>query len=156
MPTEFVIGIDSSTQSTKAIAWSQTGEALAEGRAAIPMSHPAEEHCEQEPDDWWGACCEALRELGELVDLKQASAVAVSNQRETVGFLDEQGTSVRPAIVWLDERATSLMHPFANAFGVDELHRITGKPVDITPRHLPPVLDAAERTGKSRSYRGDR
>ena len=40
---------------------------------------------------------------------------------------------MRPAIVWLDERATSLMHPFANAFGVEELHRITGKPVDITP-----------------------
>ena len=133
MTTDFVIGIDSSTQSTKAIAWSRTGEALAEGRASIPMTHPAPEYCEQEPDDWWLACCTALKDLGEQVDLKNAAALAISNQRETSGYLDETGASVRPAMVWLDERAVHLMQDFADEFGEADLHRITGKPVDATP-----------------------
>ncbi|MCP4380277.1 MAG: xylulose kinase [Hyphomicrobiales bacterium] len=133
MATDFVIGLDSSTQSTKAIAWSRAGEALAEGRADIPMFHPADEHFEQEPDDWWTACRAALKELGEGIDLANASAIAISNQRETSGFVDPHGASVRPALVWLDERAVSLMRPFADAFGAKELHRITGKPMDATP-----------------------
>ena len=38
------------------------------------------------------------------VDPARVAALAISNQRETVGFLDEAGAEVRPAILWLDER----------------------------------------------------
>ena len=37
----FVIGIDSSTQSTKAIAWNKVGKLIAEGRSDIPLSNPS-------------------------------------------------------------------------------------------------------------------
>jgi hypothetical protein len=35
--------------------------------------------------------------------------VAISNQRETFGLFGEHGEPVRPAIVWLDERAMDQM-----------------------------------------------
>lgn len=133
MAEEFIIGVDSSTQSTKAVAWSRAGGALGEGRAAIPMSHPAKNQCEQDPEDWWTAFRAAVKQLGESVDLNNAAAIAVSNQRETVGFIGEDGRAVRPGIVWIDERASEVKQSFADSFGADKLHRITGKPVDITP-----------------------
>ena len=40
MARELVIGIDSSTTATKAIAWDGTGAPVAEGRAAIPLAQP--------------------------------------------------------------------------------------------------------------------
>ena len=40
MSRDLVIGIDSSTSATMAIAWDMQGHAVAEGRAAIAMSNP--------------------------------------------------------------------------------------------------------------------
>ncbi|MCY4260014.1 MAG: FGGY-family carbohydrate kinase [Rhodobacteraceae bacterium] len=130
---KFVIGIDSSTQSTKAIAWDPDGQALGEGRADIPMTQTAACHFEQEPDDWWHACRQALLDLGQHVDMAKAEALAISNQRETIGFLGTGGETVRPSIVWLDERALDSVAAFSSSFGGPELHRISGKPVDLTP-----------------------
>ncbi len=153
MTVEFVIGIDSSTQSTKAIAWDRHGAALAEGRSAIPMNQPSENRFEQEPADWWSSCVNALKELSNNVDMGAARAVAISNQRETIGFLDRDRRSVRPAMVWLDERAQDSVAEFSARFGADALHRISGKPVDLTPvvyrlhwltRHEPETLDATD------------
>ena len=45
MTDKFIIGLDSSTQMTKAIAWNRVGQALGEGRAPVPMSRPAHWHC---------------------------------------------------------------------------------------------------------------
>ena len=39
--TRLVIGVDSSTQSTKAIAWDDKGNAIAEGRCDIPLNNPS-------------------------------------------------------------------------------------------------------------------
>ena len=47
MTTDLVIGIDSSTSATKAIAWDGEGRAIAEGRAPIAMSNPAAGQFEQ-------------------------------------------------------------------------------------------------------------
>ena len=50
-----VIGVDSSTQSTKAIAWDINGNVLAEGRCDIPLNNPSLEKFEQNVEDWWKA-----------------------------------------------------------------------------------------------------
>ena len=56
MPSpDLVIGIDSSTSATKAIAWDRDGRAVAEGRAWIAMSNPQPGFFEQDPDDWWSS-----------------------------------------------------------------------------------------------------
>ena len=57
---KIVIGVDSSTQSTKAIAWDINGKAIAEGRCDIPLSNPSLEKFEQNVDDWWKALYHAV------------------------------------------------------------------------------------------------
>jgi len=133
MNSGLVIGLDSSTQSTKAIAWNAQGEALAEGRADVPMQNPALDCFEQEPADWWQSTLRALRECTDQVDASEIKALAISNQRETLGFLDAKGEPTRPAMVWLDERSREYVKTFPESFGLDRIHQITGRMPDLTP-----------------------
>ena len=128
-----VIGVDSSTTSTKAIAFDREGRVLGEGRAPVPMATPGPGAFEQDPADWWNALVAALRDLARSVDLAGAKALTISNQRETVGFLDGDGEPVRPGMVWLDERGRPDIEIMAEALGGDRLHRISGKAPDLTP-----------------------
>jgi xylulokinase len=128
-----LVGLDSSTQSCKAIAWSREGAAVAEGRAPLEMKKPRPEFAEQEVADWWAAAVTALRQLTEQIDARRIAAIAISNQRETLALIDADGQALGPASLWLDERAAGLADGFADGFGREELHRITGKPVDVTP-----------------------
>ncbi len=66
MRGDLVIGIDSSTTATKAIAWDRRGRAVAEGRAAVPLSNPRPGWFEQKAEDWTKALTASLRQLARL------------------------------------------------------------------------------------------
>ena len=136
--SDLVIGIDSSTTATKAIAWSADGAAGAEGRANIPMTSPRPNWYEQNPDDWWSSTRAALQRVTKSVDPARIKAVAVSNQRETLGAFRHNGEATYPATVWLDERSRCTYEQLGNELGADPdgvpaQHRICGKPVDVIP-----------------------
>ncbi len=130
MEKDLVIGIDSSTSATKAIAWDRDGHLVSEGRMPIPMSNPSPGCFEQNPDDWWGSTVGGLKQVTGQVDPGRVAAVSISNQRETFGVFDEAGLPVRDGIVWLDERAIDETEKFANKVGADRIRQISGKPVD--------------------------
>lgn len=151
---DIVVGIDSSTQSTKAIAWDRSGSAVAEGRAPIPAEQPNPGWMEQDPRDWWTAAVTALKALAAEIDPARIAGIAISDQRETVGFFDAGLNALHPAILWLDGRSVDELQPLSDAIGADRLHRITGKPPDVTPsvysiawmrRHHPDILDRTAR-----------
>ena len=130
---DLVVGLDSSTTATKAVAWTRQGQAIAEGRAPVPLSTPGPGAFEQQPEEWWQAAVAALRQLTAKIDPARIAALAISNQRETVGFLDAAGRSLRPAILWLDERCRPDVARVAAALGAERLNEITGKMPDLTP-----------------------
>jgi sugar (pentulose or hexulose) kinase len=131
--TEIVIGLDSSTTATKAIAWKPDGAIAGHGRSPVSLSSPARSWYEQDPEDWWRSACEALRELLQQVDPDAVAAISISNQRETFAPLAEDGRPVRPAIVWLDQRCEEEVAWLTDRVGSERIHRITGKPPDIAP-----------------------
>jgi sugar (pentulose or hexulose) kinase len=128
-----VIGLDSSTQSTKAVAWDRSGRMIAKGDAPIPLLNPRRDQFVQDPADWWRSCCAALRSCLKQVDASRVEAMAIAHQRETVAFLDEKAESTYPAIVWLDERARANVESLSKSIGVEVIHRITGRHPDLTP-----------------------
>lgn len=128
MDRDLVIGLDSSTQSAKAIAWSRTGELVAEGRAEFSLRHPQPGYAEQLSADWWSAACNALSDLMRQVDPARISALSISNQRETIAFFDAKDVEIHPAITWLDDRSLEEIPLLTAEFGSDRLHNITGRP----------------------------
>lgn len=90
-----VLGVDSSTQSTKAVLVDVDDGMVVESRTA---PHPA--GTEVDPRAWLAAFDDAA---GPLLD--RAAAVSVAGQQHGMVALDAAGEPVRPALLWNDVRS---------------------------------------------------
>ena len=133
MKPEVVIGIDSSTSATKAIAWDRSGNLIAGASCPIRLFSPGLNYYEQDPEEWWQSLVISLKKLTRKISSDRISAIAIANQRETFTGLDNHGRPVRPAIIWLDERCKGHVDQFAGKVGEERIHKITGKPKDYAP-----------------------
>ncbi|MEU3599069.1 FGGY family carbohydrate kinase [Streptomyces sp. NPDC006798] len=118
-----VIGVDSSTQSAKAVVTdAETGRALAVGRAAHEVGGVGGAR-ESDPEGWWSALRDAVaRGLSEAgVPASAVTGIAVAGQQHGLVVLDRAGRPVRPALLWNDTRsapqAAALTEAFGEAFG---------------------------------------
>ncbi|MFF8680613.1 xylulokinase [Streptomyces sp. NPDC015237] len=97
-----VVGVDTSTQSTKALVVdAATGRVVASGQAPHTVSSGAGR--ESDPRQWWDALGEALRQCGDAA--REAAAVSIGGQQHGLVTLDAQGEPVRPALLWNDVRS---------------------------------------------------
>ncbi len=97
-----VVGVDSSTQSTKALVVdAATGRVVASGQA--PHTVSSGDGRESDPRQWWDALCAALHQCGEAAH--EAAAVSIAGQQHGLVTLDAQGEPVRPALLWNDVRS---------------------------------------------------
>lgn len=98
------IGIDSGTQSTKAVVLDlETGEVVAEARAPhqlITGLPPG--HMEQHPQGWAAALDAVIGEVAAKVDRARVRGIGVSGQQHGFVPLDEKGAVIRPAKLWCD------------------------------------------------------
>jgi len=90
---EIVLGVDSSTQSTKVVAVDlDTGAVVSEGRA----THTGADT--QDPTDWWSALETAVRVA--VTDDMTVRGIAVAGQQHGFVTLDVEVSPVRPAPLW--------------------------------------------------------
>ncbi|MEV1024338.1 xylulokinase [Streptomyces sp. NPDC050264] len=98
----YVVGVDSSTQSTKALVVDvATGAVVASGQASHTVTSGAGR--ESDPQEWYTALGSALAQCGDAA--RRASAVSVGGQQHGLVTLDAQGKPVRPALLWNDVRS---------------------------------------------------
>ncbi len=129
MTADLVIGIDCSTTASKAVVWDRAGRAIAVGRRGYGLNHVRSGWVEQHAPDWWTATSGAIAEAVAKIDASRIAAIAITHQRETFVCLDDANRPIRPAITWMDVRATAEVE----AFGTPHVHEITGKPPNPTP-----------------------
>ena len=129
MARDYVIGVDCSTTAAKAVVWNAHGEIVSQDRRTFELSQPRPGWAEQNAEDWWTATHTAIRRAVQTVDPSRVAALCLTHQRESFVCLDEAGVPLRPAMLWLDTRATDEV----DKFGTDQVHRITGKPANPTP-----------------------
>lgn len=105
-----VIGIDLGTSSTKTLALDEDGKVLATASVPYPLLTPHEGWAEQNPEDWWQAVCQTVRQVLDRLahrgftpsDIK---GLSLSGQMNGALPVDEKGNPLRPAILWLDRRS---------------------------------------------------
>lgn len=106
----YVLGIDQSTQGTKALLFDERG-ALVE-RADRPHRQIVDERgwVEHDPEEIFSNVVAVVADVVERagVDRADVSAVGISNQRETSLAWDEDGHPLANAVVWQDARATDV------------------------------------------------
>src|SRR5712692_2954526 len=92
-----VLGVDSSTQSTKVeMRDADSGALIGSGRAPHPSTSPP--RSEQDPQVWRDALIEARHQAGSPAVV----AMAIAAQQHGLVVLDEQSDVIRPAKLWND------------------------------------------------------
>jgi xylulokinase len=102
------IGIDSGTQSVKAVALDiESRRVVAEARAphtliaGLPVGH-----MEQHPQEWADAMDRVILEVAGKIDRARVRGIGVSGQQHGFVPLDAQGQVIRPAKLWCDTSTT--------------------------------------------------
>jgi len=103
------IGIDSGTQSTKAVVLDlDTRQIVAEARAphTLIAGLPAG-HMEQHPQEWAAALDTVITAVAAKIDRERVRGIGISGQQHGFVPLDAAGEVIRPAKLWCDTSTTA-------------------------------------------------
>lgn len=124
------MGIDVGTTSTRTLVIDEKGQVKASVSKEYPMKTPQPGWAEQNPEDWWQATVEGIREvLASGVDPKEIKAIGLSGQMHGSVFLDKDGKVIRPAILWCDQRTAKQCEWITEKIGKEKVVEYTCNPV---------------------------
>lgn len=126
-----VLGIDVGTGGTRALLIDEAGLVLASQTAEHqPFTSPETGWAEQDPRDWWRACCAAVRQLlsTDAARNSEITAVGFSGQMHGAVLLDADGNPLRPALIWCDQRTAQEASEITRQIGQDRLISLTCNP----------------------------
>lgn len=129
----FSVGIDLGTSSVKLTLIDDQGAVVGTAGCDYAPVCPQPGWKEIDPELWWNCTCTAMRELLAPINAADVVAVGVTGQMHTTVFVDGEGQSVRPALMWNDTRDPELAARVRTAYeeaGLGYLSRIvsTGSP----------------------------
>ena len=114
---KYIIGIDQSTQGTKALLFDSQGELLA--RADLPHRQIIDERgwVEHDPEEFYANVIQTAKNVIEKagVDKNKVAGVGISNQRETALAWDRTGKPVYNAVVWQCARGEAICERIKDA-----------------------------------------
>ncbi|MFP4329197.1 MAG: FGGY-family carbohydrate kinase [Spirochaetaceae bacterium] len=105
---EYVLGIDAGTESIRAGVYTPDGRSLAFGVSDNKNIHRNAGWAEQSIAQWDLSMVEAIKKAVDQsgVEPSQIRGIGLDGTSCTVVFLDESGTPLRDAVMWMDIRAT--------------------------------------------------
>ena len=109
-----MIGIDAGTSVVKAAAFSDDGENLAVESRRTKVYSPSPDQSEQDFEEVVAAVGEVVRAVTERSG-EDPDAIGLTGQGDGLWLFDERGYSVRPAILWLDARANSVVEEWMSS-----------------------------------------
>jgi len=104
---ETILAIDCGTQSIRAMLFDFRGHLIHKSKIEIePYQSPRPGWAEQSPEYYWENLCRACQQLWPMCEPSrpEIKGVSLTTQRSTLINLDRNGTPLRPAIHWLDQR----------------------------------------------------
>jgi xylulokinase len=125
------LGVDVGTGGTRALILNDEGRVVASATEEhAPFASPKIDWAEQQPDDWWRACCIAVRKALDYSKLRpeKIACVGFSGQMHGAVMLDDQDIPVRPAPIWCDVRTEEQCQQLAQKIGTDRIIQLTCNP----------------------------
>ncbi len=131
----YLIGMDLGTTNLKGVLYREDGEKIASASRTYETIYQPGNGVEQRPSDWWNAATEVFREItgGVSTEIRaQIQAICVSAQTPTLLPVDEAGTPLRNAIIWMDRRAEAELVRILERIGEQRYIAITGMQPDAS------------------------
>ena len=122
------LGIDISTTGAKVLLMNHEGEVMSSATTPLSLSTPRPLWSEQYPEDWWQAVAASVRQalLQANTSGEAVSAIGLTGQMHGLVLLDEQKQTLRPAILWNDQRCADECDEIRARIGRQRLIQITG------------------------------
>jgi FGGY-family pentulose kinase len=104
----YLMGIDFGTGGVRVGFFDRVGEPAGFSSVEFPTTHPRPGWAEQDPAQWWSSLIQATR--GALADAgvqpDEVAGISVDATSATVVASDANGEHLRPALLWMDVRAS--------------------------------------------------
>ena len=114
-----LLGIDLGTSSVKVVVFAVEGGIKGIGLAEYPVLTPRVGCAEQDPEQWWRATVDAVRQALGNAGHPEILGIGFSGQMHGVVLLDQRKNLVRPAIIWADQRSADLLPEIKERVGLD-------------------------------------
>ena len=124
----YLLGIDIGTSACKAALFDRKGQVLAAANGEYPVYYPEEGWAEQNPEEWWSAVCEAVRQVIRKAGIQpeEIAGVGIDGQSWSAIAIDKGGKVLTNTPIWMDTRAQSICDRLNEEIGEDEIFRIAG------------------------------
>ncbi|MEL4358878.1 MULTISPECIES: FGGY-family carbohydrate kinase [unclassified Luteococcus] len=104
----YLMGIDYGTESCRVAIFDLQGRPVTFAATAYKTTHPRPGWAEQNPEEWWQAlqasCHKAMASAG--IQAHEIAGISYDATTMTVVAMNDRGDALRPAIMWMDVRAT--------------------------------------------------
>ncbi|MBL8236622.1 MAG: xylulokinase [Bryobacterales bacterium] len=136
------LGIDVGTGGSRALLVDEAGRIVAAHTAAheeMRMEKPL--WAEQQPQNWWDACQDAIRGVlaAAQVNGTAVRGVSLSGQMHGLVILDAAGEVIRPSLIWCDQRSQAQVDAINARAGKERILACIANPV-LTGFTLPKLL----------------
>jgi len=122
------LGLDIGTGGTRAVLVDTNGKLIASASAEHePFRSPYPGWAEQDPEDWWRAAQQAIREVLAVSGAK-VDAVGLTGQMHGAVMLNAEGNVLRPSLIWCDTRTDEECEWLHRTIGRERLIELTANP----------------------------
>ncbi|WP_257475035.1 gluconokinase [Bacillus sp. MCCB 382] len=126
--SEFMIGVDIGTTSTKAVLFNKEGKAIERHGIEYPLHTPTPGTAEQDPEEIFQAVIKCIKEVASSTN-ETISFVSFSSAMHSLILVDENDQPLTPSITWADNRSAAWAEKIKKEMNGLEIYRRTGTPI---------------------------
>ncbi|MDX8342824.1 gluconokinase [Rossellomorea sp. YZS02] len=126
--SEFMIGVDIGTTSTKAVLFNKEGKAIERHGIEYPLHTPTPGTAEQDPEEIFQAVIKCIKEVASSTN-ETISFVSFSSAMHSLILVDENDQPLTPSITWADNRSAAWAERIKKEMNGLEIYRRTGTPI---------------------------
>ncbi len=133
MTTQYLLGIDQGTSSSRTVIYDARADAVASAQQEFRQIYPKSGWVEHDPEEIWASVRntmqEALAKAG--ITMREIAGIGITNQRETTLVWDRRsGKCIYNAIVWQDRRTAEFCRELSGRIADDAVAGKTGLRLD--------------------------
>lgn len=158
-----LLGIDIGTSACKTAIFNREGQVLSAVTKDYPVCYPHPGWAEQDPEEWWAAVCQAIKESLRQggIDPGEIAGVGIDGQSWSAIAVDENGRVLTNTPIWMDTRAAGICREQNEAVGADALFALSGNSLQPSyttakilwyKREMPEIYSRIHKILQSNSY----
>ncbi|WP_394191572.1 gluconokinase [Paenisporosarcina quisquiliarum] len=129
--TNYMLGVDIGTTSTKAVLFTQQGEIIQQENKGYPLHTPDISTAEQDPDEIFQAVLHVISKViaKSNISSEDLQFISFSSAMHSVIAMDEHDQPLTQCITWADNRSEAWTRKIKEEMNGHEVYKRTGTPI---------------------------